>query len=159
MDEVILKLFLTDLVIWLTICGIKYHFCTLIFIFTGKKQLNSQWSDILWGLYLTNMVSYIWRPRFVRHGISAAQNYAKLSCNLFHLDQNCAPSRSAGVVTLLWGYSWLNGQMQRCHYVYVHFEIRPKSSRHSTLKSKIYFLVVVALQILRWNWIKKFPKK
>lgn len=40
MDEVILKLFLTDLVIWLTICGIKYHFCTLIFIFTGKKTIE-----------------------------------------------------------------------------------------------------------------------
>lgn len=39
-DEVILKLFLTDLVIWLTICGIKYHFCTLIFIFTGKKTIE-----------------------------------------------------------------------------------------------------------------------
>ena len=41
--------------------------------FLLRKTLLSWWCDICWGLYQTNMYSFIWRTRFLGQGLSAVQ--------------------------------------------------------------------------------------
>ena len=79
---------------------------------------------------------------------------AKLCCNLVHLNQNCAPSHSAGVVTLLCRYPWLNDEwpnvsMSLCLHTFWNqtqiFKIFNNEKQH-------------LLSILRLNWIKEIKK-
>ena len=72
--------------------------------FTEKKILKSWWCDICWGLYQTNMFSYVWRTRFVGQVICAAlQYYIKIqSCHTLYLQLKKQQLQLLAILLLWW---------------------------------------------------------
>lgn len=71
--------------LWFTIVGTDL-LSIPISTFTVKKTiLKSWWRDIYWGLYQTDVVSYIWRTGSVGQGVSSALLYfiIMLFCDIF----------------------------------------------------------------------------